>query len=269
MFISDRDGIINLHQVSTSQQEADIDDNRPMACSSDVCKSKNRCQKPRFLTVIFWLADWNKSRNQEELFLMILAVYRLQRILTRPVPSWANLPVIVKRMSCHEYKIQVCTLKWHTQTGIKKYRPTSSHVRRPHSNLWTVVHLCLCPDFLMYGTVTHKFLLTLHRHTRMISYSFSYSYSGKQKRRKTRKWQIIRTDPHHQVVIPEPFPEPFTLVSYTSGKKKADDRKDDAHYFAQRNPPPINLLWINKKNVHRMARRIRRCCWRIRRFCWK
>ena len=31
MFISDRDGIINLHQVPTSQQAADIDDNRPMA----------------------------------------------------------------------------------------------------------------------------------------------------------------------------------------------------------------------------------------------
>ena len=27
MFISDRDGIINLHQVPTSQQAADIDDN--------------------------------------------------------------------------------------------------------------------------------------------------------------------------------------------------------------------------------------------------
>jgi len=31
MFIPDRDGIINLHQVPTSQQAADIDDNRPMA----------------------------------------------------------------------------------------------------------------------------------------------------------------------------------------------------------------------------------------------
>jgi hypothetical protein len=31
MFISDRDGIINLHQVPTSQQAADIGDNRPMA----------------------------------------------------------------------------------------------------------------------------------------------------------------------------------------------------------------------------------------------
>ena len=27
MFISDRDGIINLHQVLTTKQEADIDDN--------------------------------------------------------------------------------------------------------------------------------------------------------------------------------------------------------------------------------------------------
>jgi hypothetical protein len=31
MFISDRDRIINLHQVPTSQQAADIDENRPMA----------------------------------------------------------------------------------------------------------------------------------------------------------------------------------------------------------------------------------------------
>ncbi len=30
MFTSDRDGIINLHQVPTSQQVDDIDDNRPM-----------------------------------------------------------------------------------------------------------------------------------------------------------------------------------------------------------------------------------------------
>ncbi len=66
----------------------------------------------------------------------------------------------------------------------------------------------------------------------MISFSFSYSYSGKQKRRKTRKWQVIRTDStlkNHQVVIPEPFPEPFTLVSYFSGKKN-EDHKDDARY---------------------------------------
>jgi hypothetical protein len=55
------------------------------------CTSKNRCQKPRLsLRSIFW----NKSRNQEEFFLIILAFYRLQRPLTRPVPSWAILPVI-------------------------------------------------------------------------------------------------------------------------------------------------------------------------------
>ncbi len=158
MFISDRDGIINLHQVSTSQQEADIDDNRPMTSSSDASKSKNRCQNPRLSSRSIY---WNKSRNQEELFLMKLAFCRLQRTLTRPVPSWANFPVIVKRMSCHEYKIQVWTLKRHTQTGIKTHCPASSHVRRPHCNRCTVVHLWLCPDFLMYGVVTHKFLLTL------------------------------------------------------------------------------------------------------------
>ena len=144
-------------------------------------------------------------------------------------------------MSCHEYKIQVCTLQRHTQTGIKSHRPASSHVRRPHWNRCTVVHLCLCPDFLMHVAATHTFLLTLQQHTRMISYSFSYSYSGKQKRRKTRKWQVISTDStpkNHQVVIPEPFPEPFTLVSYASGKKK-EDHEDDAHYSAQKNPTPL------------------------------
>jgi hypothetical protein len=60
---------------------------------------------------------------------------------------------------------------------------------------------------------------------------------GKQKRRKTRKRQVIRTDsalknPHHQVVIPEPFPEPFTLVTYASGfreKETKGDHEDDAH----------------------------------------
>jgi hypothetical protein len=135
-----------------------------------------------------------KSRNQKEFFLIILAFYRLQRPLTRRVPSWANLQVIAKSMSCHGYKIQVCTLQRHTQTGVKSHRPASSHVRRPHWNRCTVVHLCLCPDFLMHIAATHTFLLTLQRHTRMISYSFSYSYSGKQKRRKTRKWQVIRTD---------------------------------------------------------------------------
>ena len=105
------------------------------------------------------------------------------------------LQVIAKSMSCHGYKIQVCTLQRHTQTGIKLHRPASSHVRRPHWNRCTVVHLCLCPDFLtmIHVAATHTFL-TLQRHTGMISYSFSYSYSGKQKRRKTRKWQVIRTD---------------------------------------------------------------------------
>ncbi len=62
------------------------------------CTSKNRCQKPRLsLRYIFW----NKSRNQEDFFLIILVFYRLQRPLTRPVPSWAILPVITKSMSCH------------------------------------------------------------------------------------------------------------------------------------------------------------------------
>jgi len=112
----------------------------------DACKSTNRSQKPRLSPRSIF---WNKGRNQEEFFLIILAFYRLQRPLTRPVPSWANLPVIAKSMSCHEYKIQVCKLQRHTQTGIKSHRPTSSHVRRPHWNRCTVVHLC--PEFLMHG----------------------------------------------------------------------------------------------------------------------
>ena len=131
--------------------------------------------------------------------------------------------------------IQNSGMQRHTQTGIKSHRPASSHVRRPHWNWCTVV------DFLMHVAATHRFLLTLQRHTWMISYSFSYSYSGKQKRRKTRKWQVIRTDStlkNHQVVIPEPFPEPCTLVSYPSGKKK-EDHEDDAHYSAQKNPTPL------------------------------
>jgi hypothetical protein len=56
-----------------------------------------------------------------------------------------------------------------------------------------------------------------------------------------RKWQVIRTDStlkNHQVVIPEPFSEPFTLVSYASGKKK-EDHEDDEHYSAQKNPTPL------------------------------
>jgi len=80
-----------------------------------------------------------------------------------------------------------------THRHIKSHRPASSHVRRPHWNRCTVVHLCLCPDFLIHVAATHTFL-TLQRRTGMISYSFSYSYSGKQIRRKTRKWQVIRTD---------------------------------------------------------------------------
>ena len=112
----------------------------------DACKSINHSQKPRLSPRSIF---WNKGRNQEEFFLIILAFYRLQRPLTRPVPSWANLPVIAKSMSCHEYKIQVCKLQRHTQTGIKSHRPTSSHVRRPHWNRCTVVHLC--PEFLMHG----------------------------------------------------------------------------------------------------------------------
>jgi hypothetical protein len=43
---------------------------------------------------------------------------------------------------------------------------------------------------------------------------------------------------NHQVFIPEPFPEPFTLVSYPSGKKK-EDHEDDAHYSEQKNPTPL------------------------------
>ena len=85
----------------------------------DACKSTNRSQKPRLSPRSIF---WNKGRNQEEFFLIILAFYRLQRPLTRPVPSWANLPVIAKSMSCHEYKIQVFTLQRHTQTGLNTHR---------------------------------------------------------------------------------------------------------------------------------------------------
>ena len=95
---------------------------RHVGALCDTCKSKNRCQKLRL------------SPRSEEFFLIILAFYRLQRPLTRPVPSWANLPVIAKSMSC-QYKIQVCTLQWHTQAGINTHRKQEDDDQRTDSAL--------------------------------------------------------------------------------------------------------------------------------------
>jgi hypothetical protein len=45
------------------------------------------------------------------------------------------LPLIAKIMSCHEYKIQVCTLQWHTQTGINTHRKEEDDDQRTDSAL--------------------------------------------------------------------------------------------------------------------------------------
>jgi hypothetical protein len=96
----------------------------------DASKSKNHCQKPRLSPRSIF---WNRSRNQEYFFLFILVFYLLQRPLT--LPSWANLPVIAKSMSCHEYKIQVWTLQWHTQTGINTHRKQEDDDQHSDSTL--------------------------------------------------------------------------------------------------------------------------------------
>ncbi len=103
---------------------------RDVVALCDTCKSKYHCQKPCL------------SPRSEEFFLIILAFYRPQRPLTLPVPSWANLPVIAKSMSC-QYKIQVCTLQWHTQAGINTHRKQEDDDQRTDSalkNLTTSPH---------------------------------------------------------------------------------------------------------------------------------
>ncbi len=102
----------------------------------DTCKSKNRCQKPRLSPRSIF---WNKSRNQEEFFLIIiLAFYRLQRPLTHPVPSWADF------VPCHVWLMNTkfsSTLQQDTQTGRNTHRKhedddqcTDSTLKNPTSS---------------------------------------------------------------------------------------------------------------------------------------